>query len=43
MKITFVGGGSLVSGTDLLTDMALNAPLLDEILGATKACLPQFH
>ncbi len=27
MKITFVGGGSLVWGTDLLTDMALNPPL----------------
>ncbi len=27
MKITFVGGGSLVWGTDLLTDMALNASL----------------
>jgi len=27
MKVTFVGGGSLVWGTDLLTDMALNPPL----------------
>jgi alpha-galactosidase len=27
MKITFVGGGSLVWGTMVLTDMALNAPL----------------
>ena len=27
MKITFVGGGSLELGTELLTDMALDAPL----------------
>jgi alpha-galactosidase len=27
MKITFIGGGSLVWGTDLLTDMALTVPL----------------
>ena len=43
MKITCVGGGSLEWGTELLTDMALDAPMLDEMLEATAAYLPQFH